>query len=94
MARITRKLQVTLPKAIAKAHGLRPGDHIDWVSAGDVIFIVPGGRSAPGPDSRERLRLFDQATRRQQQRERGRRAAVGGNRGWTREELYVRARAR
>jgi AbrB family looped-hinge helix DNA binding protein len=94
MAKITSKLQVTLPKAIAQAHGLRPGDQIDWVSAGDVIRVVPGGRSAPSRNVAERLRLFDQATRRQQGRERGRKVATAGSRGWTREELYVRGRAR
>jgi hypothetical protein len=42
-----------------------------------------------------RLKLFDQATERQrlrQARRRGRRAAK--DRGWTREELYERGRAR
>ena len=30
MSKVTSKLQVTLPKAIAQAHGIRPGDEIEW----------------------------------------------------------------
>ena len=35
MAKVTSKLQVTVPKAIAAAAtGFRPGDEIEWVAAG------------------------------------------------------------
>jgi AbrB family looped-hinge helix DNA binding protein len=41
MSRVTSKLQVTVPKAIAERYGIRPGDEIDWVPAGDAIRVVP-----------------------------------------------------
>jgi AbrB family looped-hinge helix DNA binding protein len=40
MAKVTRKLQVTLPKAIAEQYGIRPGDELDCVPAGDSIRIA------------------------------------------------------
>jgi hypothetical protein len=42
----------------------------------------------------ERLTHFDRATRRQDARRMASRTAKGRSRGWTREELYVRGRAR
>ena len=47
MAKVTSKLQVTIPKAIADRHGLRPGDEIEWVSTGDAIRVAPVVRSKP-----------------------------------------------
>jgi AbrB family looped-hinge helix DNA binding protein len=94
MAKVTSKLQVTVPKALAERYGIRPGDEIAWEAAGDVIRVVPGRRRA-APGNAARLRLFDKASERQQQRNRSYRtrpAAAG--RGWTREELYDRGRAR
>ena len=91
MAKVTSKLQLTLPKAVAEDHGIRPGDELDVVSAGEGIRLVPArARSAPG--AAERLRLFDQATRRQRRRQREATARKGRGRGWTREELYERGR--
>ena len=95
MAKVTSKLQVTVPKAIAARYGIRPGDEIEWVPAGDAIRVVPGGRQGRVADPQWRLKLFDAATERQRRRQenRPRRRARGG-RGWTREELYDRGRAR
>ena len=31
MAKVTSKLQVTLPKALADQYGIEPGDEIGWV---------------------------------------------------------------
>jgi bifunctional DNA-binding transcriptional regulator/antitoxin component of YhaV-PrlF toxin-antitoxin module len=94
MAKVTSKLQVTLPKALAERHAIRPGDQITWESAGDVIRVIPGARTtAPAPEGR--LHVFDQATNRQRRRNRahtGSREAA--SRGWTREDLYQRGRAR
>lgn len=88
MSKVTSKLQVTVPKAIADQYGIRPGDEIEWVPAGDTVRIVPAGR--PSPDMRHKLRLFDAATERQRAREVGTVAAAPRDRGWTREELYRR----
>lgn len=93
MSKVTSKLQVTLPKRIAEHHGIAPGDEIEFHSAGDVIRIVPAGRGrATVLDTRERLRLFDEATLRQETR--NAQPAVADKRpkerDWKREDLYTR----
>jgi len=95
VAKVTSKLQVTLPKALAQQYRIKPGDDILWVAAGDALRVVPA-RSAPGPQSRERrVALFDAATARQAARQRGCRPGNrGGDRGWRREDLYERGRSR
>ena len=96
MAKVTSKLQVTVPKALAERYGIAPGAEIDWEPAGDVIRVVPPRRRAH-PDNRDltfRLALFDKATERQRQRQRRRAATPAGKRGWTREELYERGGSR
>ena len=92
MSRITSKLQVTLPKALAERYHIEPGDEIEWEAAGDAIRVVPAGRG-PRRDVAARLRLFDQATARTRQRPAPGVAPAEG-RGWTREELYDRGRPR
>ena len=95
MAKVTSKLQVTLPKRLADAYGIRPGDDIAWAAAGDHLRIDPTSRPVPSHTPEERLRRFDQASDRQRRRNHGgfpRRRRAG--RGWTREGLYTRGRAR
>lgn len=98
MAKVTSKLQVTVPKAVADRVGLRPGDDITWEIEGDVMRVRKGAELPPLTVA-ERLALFDEATARQRAREaatlqgRGRKS-VPAHRGWTREELYERGRAR
>jgi AbrB family looped-hinge helix DNA binding protein len=94
MSKVTSKLQVTLPKAIADRYGIQPGDDIDWEPAGDSIRVVPA--RAAQADVQQRLRLFDAATRRiaSGSRKPASRARTQVGRGWTREELYDRGRAR
>ncbi len=94
MSKVTSKLQVTIPKALAERHAIRPGDQIHWVSAGDTIHIETAAIS-PRLSKEERLKLFDEATRRQRRRQAGRKYAKGPrDRGWKREDLYDRARPR
>ena len=91
MSKVTSKLQVTIPKAIAQQHGIQPGDEISWDSAGDTIRVVT--ESATQADTLERrLQLFDSATDRQAIRNRKRGREGQTQRGWTREELYTRGR--
>lgn len=103
MVRVTSKLQLTVPKAIADRYGIKPGDDLDWVPAGDAIRVIPSssrGRKRHGRTVAERLKLFDQATERQRQREAHpeRIAQVLDRpwkpheveRGWRREDLYDR----
>ena len=93
MARVTSKLQVTIPKAIAQRYGIEPGAEIEWLPAGDAIRVVPpAGERATDPKGR--LELFDRATERQRLRQSGKDARVTpGERGWRREDLYVHGRA-
>ena len=95
MAKVTSKLQVTLPKGLADQYGVRPGDEIEFVAAGDVIRVLPPGQRRPHSSRETRLKLFDQATVRQRRRQalapRIRRPRV---RGWSREDLYSRGSSR
>ncbi len=98
MAKVTSKLQVTIPKVLAERYGIRPGDEIEWEPAGSFIRVVPGSRHRLRLSTAERLDLFDAATQRQREREAQQPiadAAVAGttDRGWTREELYERGNA-
>jgi AbrB family looped-hinge helix DNA binding protein len=95
MSKVTSKRQVTLPKELADSYGIEPGDEIDWEPAGDAIRVVPPGRSRATLNVAERLRLFDEATRRHEARWAGWTPPEipPTERGWTRDELYDRGRA-
>ena len=92
MSKITSKLQVTIPKALAERYGIKPGDDVRFEDAGEVVRLVPAGAGTParGLDMDARLRLFDAATARQRSRETDRQLRPAKARGWTREELYRR----
>lgn len=95
MARVTSKLQVTIPKAIAQRYGIEPGQEIDWLPAGDAIRVVPPAARTSLPDRTRRLDLFDRATERQRMRRAKRTAtAPTAERGWRRDDLYARGSAR
>lgn len=92
---MTSKRQVTLPKELADEYGIEPGDEIEWERAGDSIRVVPRVRGPVGLTLAERLALFDAATRRHEERWVGVRVPrPPEHRGWTRDELYDRGRAR
>lgn len=98
---MTSKLQVTIPKVVADAHGIRPGAELSFESAGDVIRIHVVGEVDPRPldDVEQRLVSFDRATARQAERNRWFRKHHGeligaADRGWRREDLYDRGLAR
>ncbi len=100
MAKVTSKLQLTLPKAIADRYRIRPGDDLDWLPAGEAIRVVKrdAARMVEPKTLEQRLRLFDHATARQRKREAAtsgkKRSARSQGRGWTREELYQRGLSR
>lgn len=96
MSKVTSKLQVTVPKALAERYAIRPGDDIRFEEAGENIRIVLSGAdsSGVGLDVKARLHLFDAATARQRSRESGRSRRRSNTRGWTREELYEHGRSR
>ena len=93
MSRITSKLQVTLPKALADRYRIRPGDEITWQDAGDTIRVLPRRLPQVRVSAETRLHLFDEATERQRRRQTQHPIKRGGARGWTREELYRRGSA-
>lgn len=89
---MTSKLQVTIPKAVADRYEIEPGTDVVFEPAGDAIRVVPARR--PTRDLRERVRLFERALVRQREREALLPAREASGRGWTREDLYDRGRAR
>lgn len=97
MAKVTSKLQVTVPKAVADRLGIRPGDNVEWHVEGDSARVIRRW-TTPRRSLDERLAVFDEGTRRQETRnkawEKVRKAKVATDRGWTREELYTRGRPR
>ncbi len=99
MPKVTSKLQLTVPKAIADQYGIRPGDELEWLPAGDVIRVIPPRqlrRATQRLANQERLELFNRAVERQRRREAALRKArlvprkPPADRGWKREELYTR----
>lgn len=101
MSKVTSKLQLTLPKSIADQYGIRAGDELEWIPAGEAIRVIPAGNARKGKKTisvNERLELFDKASLRQRRREAalqraGVNLAKGGDRGWKREDLYRRGRS-
>jgi len=96
---VTSKLQLTVPKVIADQYGIRPGDELEWIPAGDSIRVELVRRKAKAGHeltTEERLALFDANTKwlDKLQAEQLREAKAKGTRvtretrGWTREELY------
>jgi AbrB family looped-hinge helix DNA binding protein len=93
MPKVTSKLQLTVPKAIADQYGIRPGDDLQWIAAGEAIRVIPAGKNNLAAQERtvkERLELFDQATQRQRRRQTKAGVSRRAARGWKREELYGR----
>jgi AbrB family looped-hinge helix DNA binding protein len=99
MAKVTSKLQLTVPKAIADQYGIRPGDELEWIPAGESIRVELLRRKTKGANeltSDERLALFDANTKwlDELQAKQLKKAKAKGtrltreSRGWTREELY------
>lgn len=99
MSKVTSKLQVTVPKIIADQYGIRPGDELEWIPAGESVRVELVRRKANAGQElsrEERLALFDANTKwlDELQRDQLKEARAKGtrisreNRGWTREELY------
>lgn len=95
MTKVTSRWRVTIPREIADHCGIEPGDEVRWVQVGDAVLLVFPGRQAQTRRVDKRLEIFDRATERQLQRQQGRAAAeVPPDRGWRRDDLYDRGRAR
>ena len=95
---MTSKLQLTVPKAVADQYGIRPGDELEWIPAGDSIRIVlvnkpQSARSRLSPE--QRLEIFHQSMERQRLRNEKYYKEHGvpkkdAERDWKREDLYTR----
>lgn len=95
VAKVTSKLQVTIPKRVADEFAIAPGDEIEFIVAGGSIRVIKSGARTEQQTPAERLALFDRATARQKARQRTTpRRAESGGRGWTRDGLYDRGRTR
>ena len=96
---MTSKLQLTVPKKIADQYGIRPGDELEWIPAGESIRVELVRRKAKSGQqltAEERVELFDanmkwldelQAEQLKEAKAKGTRT-TREDRGWTREELY------
>jgi AbrB family looped-hinge helix DNA binding protein len=95
MAKVTSKLQLTVPKAIADQYGIKPGDELEWVPAGDSIRVeLVRDKAAYQLTVEERLALFDAGMERvdklqaeELKQNQGKRP-TREERGWTRDDLY------
>ena len=102
MSKVTSKLQLTVPKAIADQYGIRPGDELRWTPAGEGIRIElgrVGSTAAREFTAEEKLQLFDRGSERlnriqkeavRLRQRHTRRGTPSKTRGWKREDLYDR----
>jgi len=98
MPKVTSKLQLTVPKKIADQYGIRPGDRLEWIPAGESIRVELARRAsiADSLTTEERIALFNANMKRADQLLTGeahkspatKDRITRANRGWTREELY------
>jgi AbrB family looped-hinge helix DNA binding protein len=87
-SKVTSKLQVTVPKAIADEAGIKPGDEIEWTASGRTVMVTPS-ISVPTLSVEERLAILDAQEERFRQRWAGKKIPPApAKRDWTREELY------
>jgi len=84
MSKVTSRLRVTVPRAIAERYEIEPGDELSWTPSGETIHVELRKARPPGKGVAARLRRFDDATKRQQQRD------ERSERGWKRDDLYGR----
>ena len=94
MAKVTGKFQITLPKTLVERFAIRVGDELELRPIGRSIQIERRSTRDAARLHEERLTEFDRATKRQRARQAAAPAGPARSRGWTREELYVRGRAR
>lgn len=96
MPKVTSKLQLTVPKKIADQYGIRPGDELEWIPAGESIRVELVSRKAKAGQRltpEERVALFDEGTKRldglqAEELKENRNKPAPTDRGWTREDLY------
>ena len=88
MSKVTSKLQVTIPKAIAEKYRIRPGDEVRWEVREPGPMMVPETAVRPRLTPEERVALFDEQTKRIRNLQAGKKWPGQNDRGWTRQDLY------
>ena len=88
MSKITSKLQVTIPKAIADRYRIQPGDEVGWETLPQGLLMVPAQHPRARLTPEERVALFDEETARLRRSQRGKKRPRIKGRDWTREDLY------
>ncbi len=88
MSKVTSKLQVTIPKAIAERYRIRPGDEVRWEVREPGPMMVPAVAVRPRLTPEERVALFDEGTRLLREVQGKRKWPRLKRRDWTREDLY------
>jgi AbrB family looped-hinge helix DNA binding protein len=96
MPKVTSKLQLTVPKKIADQYGIRPGDELEWIPAGESIRVELVRKKAKAGHeltTKEKLALFDAGMARVDKLQAAELKANKGkpapkDRGWTRDDLY------
>jgi bifunctional DNA-binding transcriptional regulator/antitoxin component of YhaV-PrlF toxin-antitoxin module len=100
MAKVTRKLQLTIPRVVADQYGIRAGDEVEFAPSGSFIRMVPPSLRRSHLTTAEKVRLFRQLLerhrnqRQHQSRVRQAKTQVEGERGWKREDLCTRGSSR
>ena len=95
MAKVTKKLQVTIPRDLAEQCRIQPGDDVQWNASGEELRLTSTRMQRTTLTIEERLALFDASTLRRQKPqsvEPMRIADRRDGRGWTRQDLYTRGR--
>ena len=88
VTRVTGKFQITLPKRLVEAYGIRVGDEVELIASGETISIVPAHATKSVLPAEERLRLFDAATWRIKKMNANNPLPASPDRSWTRDDIY------
>ncbi len=88
MSKVTSKLQVTIPKAIADKYRIRPGDEVRWESQALGPLMVHEGTAVFGLTQEDRLAALQEFLRSAAEDARQKPYTPPKSRGWTREDLY------
>ena len=92
MSKVTSKLQVTIPKAIADRYRIRPGDEVRWEVREPGPMMVPATTTRPRLTPEERVALFDAEMARIERIQSRRKWPRLKKRDWKRADLYEGAR--
>jgi AbrB family looped-hinge helix DNA binding protein len=94
MAKVTSRLQVTIPRELAERNGIEPGDEVEVVESEGALRIVPAKTTPLALE--QRVNSFRASMERQRERQKLMPPPTDPPppRGWTREELYDRDRDR